>query len=270
MGIKGLPLTNPEYGEIEFYIGKQKIAINFDTCIWISRIFKEENHSDPSKQEKGKITQFICSQYPSSNEEYLILIDTIAYEFREIISYKAMNFGETIRNCLIRAVKRIENGERKFEVIKEIGNEIRCDTSINLLYDYFEQKGMGFANLFSEDIRLDFFRTLVAIPQKFDLLFQQETRKCVKRYVKDRIIMWIMLNRKTFDQFQKKSPKIGKKDRFHILGCILLCLIESRNVKFVTHDNLLMNCSNNFEDFFSNNLPKLEKQVEKLLEADVS
>ena len=86
---------------------------------------------------------------------------------------------------------------------------------------------------------------------------------------KERIVMWITLNRKTFTSFQKKSPKIGKKDRFHILGCILLSLAENRNTKFMTYDQLLLDCADRFDEFFLENRPKLEKQVEKLLEVEV-
>ena len=257
-----------DYGEIFFQIKGDMKGVCFDTCIWISKIFREENHSNPVRRRLGQITKHIFENYPQKGEEYLIIIDTIFWEFRQVISTKVRDYGNKIVTSLIEANNRIKSGEKRYDVVREYRNLIIEDSSINLLYSHFEAKGMGFDRLLDENTRIMFFKKLTKIPLKFNRLFQKITRGFLKRSVKERVVMWTTLNKKSFRQFQKCSPQIGRFDRFHVLGCILLCIIENRNIKFITYDELMLKQSNNYEKFFINNRLAFEKQIEKILEVE--
>jgi len=261
-------MATGDYGEIFFQIKKDMESVCFDTCIWISKIFREENHSNPVRKRLGQISKQIFENYPQKGEEYLIIIDTIFWEFKQIISNKVRDYGNKIVTSLNKANNRIISGEKRFDVVREYRNQIIEDSSINLLYNHFEAKGMGFDRLLDENIRINFLKQLTKIPLKFNRLFQKTTRGLLKRSVKERVVMWTTLNKKSFNEFQKCSPQIGRFDRFHILGCILLCIIENRNIKFITYDELMLKQSNNYEKFFSNNRLAFKKQIEKILEVE--
>jgi len=102
------------YGCFSFILDSGSKGICFDTCIWISKIFKEECHPDPERQKVGKIAQYILDNHPNKNDkEYPIILDTIQYEFRLVISQKSKEFGEIIRDYLTKAQHRIYKGENR-------------------------------------------------------------------------------------------------------------------------------------------------------------
>lgn len=124
---------------------------------------------------------------------------------------------------------------------------------------------MGFSNLLNKKTLYKFLKLLSKKPGEVNTYFHHVTRMCVKKNVKERIVIWIKLNGKTFKQFLKMNPKLEKKTRFHILGCILISLVEFRNSKFVTLNPLMLNCCTNYESFFVKNRSKLESQIQTVL-----
>lgn len=236
-----------------------------DTSIWFSRIFEEELSEDSHKQRLGQASLKLLDEYSSKNK-FIAVLDTISWEFSDMVSHKVEEFSLLIRRYLLNAKKRIEEGENKNEVFREISNEIKSNPHFNSIYHYFEWRGKGFSNVYNNpSLRGEFFRLLHRLPSHAVVSFDVITHKFVRRWVKDSIMLWAIDFKNFFFLFQKNTPNIGKKDRFHLIGCIMLCCSGKRPVQFITFDEKILNVANAVIDFLDHNKSLLSEQFSKLL-----
>jgi len=95
----------------------------------------------------------------------------------------------------------------------------------------------------------------------------------VNRYVKDRISIWFALdkeNKKSVRNFVKLTPNVGEADRIHVLGSILVSLIENRNTRLYTYDLPLLRFKDKIEEFYTKKRKDLIRDATKILEVESS
>lgn len=246
------------------YTSKKTVESTFDTCIWFSKIFQESLLQDFKKKHQGKEALKLIEKYSDDNQ-FLTVLDTVSWEFSEIVTKKVENLYSFIINSLNETKKRVNEGEEEKKVVKEISKRLEQDPHYNSVYSYFQIRGKGFPIIYSnKQARIEFFKELFSLSWYAQENFNVLTRKYPKRFVKESIMLWINKYNNLFFQFKKEAKKIDKKDRFHILGSIMCCYAKKRTVDFITFDQSIYNCSGNVIGFIVIYKKKLQKQFSTL------
>ncbi|MHA1214833.1 MAG: hypothetical protein ACTSPG_06015 [Candidatus Hodarchaeales archaeon] len=258
--------NRPNVFNLHFPCSSSKsVESTFDTCIWFGAIFQEYLHNNFQKRSQGKTAKELIEEF-SDEQHFLSVLDTVSWEFSEVVSKKVENLYMKIIHSLNEAKERITAGEKEAQVIKEISNRLQQDSHYSSVYNHFQIRGKGFPKIYSnKEARINFFRELFSLPLYAQENFNVMTRKYPKRYVKETIMLWINDNEKFFFLFKEKAKKIDKKDRFHILGSIMINCAKKRPVDFITFDQNIFNCSDDVIKFLEANRKRLETQFRSLL-----
>lgn len=108
---------------------------------------------------------------------------------------------------------------------------------------------------------MSLFKTENDLLSNFELI----TKKYPLKRIKDLIVTWIELDKKSFIKFREITPRIDNYDRFHILGCLLLTFFENRGAKLVTLDKNILECTNEVLKFYSSKQKSLNATARKVL-----
>lgn len=253
---------------ISFESGGRISCVTFDTCFWISKLTDEENHADPTKKESAIQMRKIYDFFTST--EKVVLLDTITWEFRQIIFDKFNTIYKEIWSLLKQAKDRVEDGEREFNVAKEMKQSMLNNPHLSTFYSYLESRGLGFLTLLRLDNRVRLLQLLLDEKDKLLDYFESFASSYFTIKVKELIFMWIADNAKTFKEFSKSTPGIGKKDRYHILGCYFgSCDRFDYAISFVTVDSTLLSLTSLFQEFFSERRIDLRDQLALIREKKV-
>lgn len=123
--------------ELIFSNKRTPFAIIFDTVFWLSKSLEEENQLILERYLQGALINKLMNSYREPTD-YWVLLDTVSYEFKEIIHHKILNYSIKLRKYLFEANIDIKNGESNVDVGTKFSNLLKNNPDINSLYGYFE------------------------------------------------------------------------------------------------------------------------------------